>query len=215
MNRFVRLAAVAALALGLAGRAAPAAGLPSKPGPDPARYAGEYGRMKEPSWRGGFPNLRRFEVLAPSTGRDGKAKAYNCIAHTLRVYDRWVWPGGRVADFDRLYGEQGYRRVRGLDYRFRPDLEKVVLYAKTLPGGGSECTHGSRQLADGTWTSKLGAGPLIRHASPESVSGPSYGRPVAVYVRPRKVPAPGAAKPARPAPAKTNRADTLVASAAP
>src|SRR5260370_1013428 len=128
MNSFLRLAAVAALGLGLAGRSALAADLPSKPGPDPARYAVEYGRMKEPSWRGGFPKLGRFEVLAPSTVREDKSKGYNCIAHTLRIYNKWVWPGGRVADFDRLYGAHGYRRARGLDYRFQPELDKIVLY---------------------------------------------------------------------------------------
>ena len=36
---------------------------------------------------------------------------------------------------------------------------------------------------DGTWTSKLGDGPLIRHLRASSVAGPSSGHPIAVYSR--------------------------------
>jgi hypothetical protein len=159
-----------------------------KPGPKASLYAKEYSELSKAGWKNNFPNLGRYEVLAPSTGRDNVKDAYNCIAHTLRIYNRWVWPGQRVADFDKLYGEQGYRRVRTLDYRFNPKLDKIVLYAKRGKNGQIEVTHGSRQLADGTWTSKLGAGPLVRHATPEAVGGPSYGRPIAVYVKLRKTP---------------------------
>jgi hypothetical protein len=171
----------------LVGACLPGVASAAKPGPAVGRYAGEYAEMTRPSWKGGFPILGRYQVLAPSTGRENKKGAYNCIAHSLKIYDRWVWPGKRVADFDRLYGGHGYRRVRGLDYRFNPRLEKVVLYAKRDRAGQVECTHACRQLSDGTWTSKLGGGPLIRHASPDSVDGPSYGRPIAVYVRARRV----------------------------
>jgi hypothetical protein len=40
-------------------------------------------------------------------------------------------------------------------------------------------------MADGTWTSKLGKMAVIRHATPDSLDGPDYGQPVAVYVRKR------------------------------
>jgi hypothetical protein len=157
-----------------------------KPGPKPGVYARDYTELAKPAWKKDFPNLGRYEVLAPSTGRDNTKSAYNCIAHTLRIYNRWVWPGERVADFDKLYGEQGYKRIRKLDYRFNARLDKIVLYAKTGKNGQLVCTHGSRQLTDGTWTSKLGAGPLVRHSNPEAVGGPSYGQPIAVYVKVRK-----------------------------
>jgi hypothetical protein len=170
-----------------------AAELGPKPAPPRSRYAAEYREMTKPYWRRSFPNLgARYEVLAPSTGNKGKG-AYNCIAHTLRVYHVWVWPGSRVADFDRVYGRAGYRRVRGLDFSYQPKVDKVVLYAKVVKGR-VVCTHGSRQLADGTWTSKLGGGPLIRHATPNSVAGPSYGRPIAVYVKARRAVLPEPAK---------------------
>jgi hypothetical protein len=47
-------------------------------------------------------------------------------------------------------------------------------------------THAARQAPNGTWTSKLGRAPLIRHLTPEAVNctgADGYGRPVAVYVR--------------------------------
>jgi hypothetical protein len=204
MKRFA--SAVILATLSLVGLTLPALGssLPPKPGPAASKYAAEYRKMNEPYWKNGFPNLGRFEVLAPATGGEKVKGAYNCIAHTLKIYNRWVWPGKRIADFDRLYGQHGYRRSGTLDYRFQASVEKIVLYAKVYRDGKLECTHGARQLADGTWTSKLGGGPLIRHATPAAVGGPSYGRPVAVYVRPRRTPviAPtataGAAKPSTP-----------------
>ena len=127
-----------------------------------------------------FPRLgRNFEVRGSST------KTYNCIAWSLGIKDRWVWPGGTVNDFDRLYGEKGYKRVQKLDYRRQENVDKIVLYAKKGKDGKIEATHAARQLSDGSWSSKLGQLPLIRHLSPNDLNGPSYGTPVAVYVRTR------------------------------
>jgi hypothetical protein len=187
MSHFARKATVLLCVLALFGTGtARGEPLPQKPGPKAGKYAAEYREMTKPSWKTNFPNLGPYEVLAPSTGRENKKGAYNCIAHTLRIYSRWVWPGKKVADFDRLYNSHGYKRLRKVDYRFNPKLDKIVLYAKVLKNGQLECTHGARQLADGTWTSKLGGGPLIRHKTPAAVGGPSYGRPIAVYVKVRR-----------------------------
>jgi hypothetical protein len=203
MKSLLRLIAVALLTQALIGAGvARAAEVTRKPGPAAGKYTADYNEMNRASWKTSFPNLGNYEVLAPSTGRDPKKQTvYNCISHTLRIYHRWEWPGKNVTDFDRLYGQAGYKRVRKLDYSFDPAVEKIVLYAKVKADGTVECTHGAKQLADGTWTSKLGGGPLIRHATPVSVAGPSYGRPIAVYVRVRKVPVigPGQAKPTAPA----------------
>jgi hypothetical protein len=169
-----------------AGAALAASLPPPKPAPPSAEYEIEYRALEGRDWKTDFPRLgTRFDVLAPSTGRPGKKGAYNCIAHTLRIYDRWVWPGERVADFDQLYGKEGYRRSNRLDYAFDARTDKIVLYVKRVKGQ-VVCTHGCRQLADGTWTSKLGGGPLIRHLRPESVSGPAYGEPFAIFTRPRR-----------------------------
>jgi hypothetical protein len=134
--------------------------------------------LKSPS----FPNLTEdnFVGIGPSTQR------YNCIAWTLGIRDEWVWPGTRMEDFDRLYGEHGYTPLDTLDFAPREGFEKVVIYG--LPPKGTrreiEVTHGARIHADGQLTSKLGTNPLIRHQTADGVSGPSYGEPVRVYERP-------------------------------
>jgi hypothetical protein len=188
MKRTLRYAIMLALCvLPLAGAGA-AYGAPGRaPAASPReRFAEEYRLLASPSWRHDFPNLgSRFVVIGRSTGKYGTPGTYNCIAHTVGVHNQWVWPGDQVGDFDRLYGQYGYRRVRGLDYRVHPQLDKIVLYGKHQ-NGRVVCTHGSRQQRNGTWTSKLGAGPLIRHPGPGSVNGPSYGQPIAVYVRARR-----------------------------
>jgi hypothetical protein len=200
MKSLLRLLIVALVTFALTGAgAARAAETDPKPGPTAGKYTTDYSVLDHRTWKINFPNLTGAEVLAPSTGNDAKKnKVYNCISHTLRIYHKWVWPGTKVSDFDRLYGEAGYTRIRKLDYTYNPNIEKIVLYAKIHKDGRIECTHGAKQLADGTWTSKLGGGPLVRHKTPNSVAGPSYGKPIAVYVRTRKVPVinPTATKPA-------------------
>jgi hypothetical protein len=124
-----------------------------------------------------FPRLGGlYEVMGPST------KGYNCIAWSIGVTDRWVWPGETVADFDRLYGQEGYRRVKGLPLALEENRDRIVLYGKTVDGT-VKATHAARQLEDGSWSSKLGAAPLIRHLDARDVDGVAYGDPLAVYVR--------------------------------
>jgi hypothetical protein len=149
----------------------------------PTRF-GALNRVRYPTERalllrsGGFPRLgQNFEVLAPHTG------IFNCVAWSLGITDRWVWPGNSLADFDRTYGRHGYRRLRTLDYRRQPGIEKIVLFGQFKQGRALECTHAARQASDGTWTSKLGQLPLIRHLTPDALSGSSYGRPIAVFAR--------------------------------
>lgn len=140
--------------------------------------------LEAPAQHQAFPHLGHdYEVLGPAT------KIYNCIAWSIGVTDHWVWPGDRIEDFDRLYGQNGYRRIQGLDYSHRPDLDKIVLYASSKPNGRLVATHGARQLRDGSWSSKLGQLPLIRHLEPEDLDGNVYGVPVFVYVRPHRSPA--------------------------
>lgn len=200
MSRMILLLASLALV-----PAASAAGPARKPGPDPTSVAADYAELTRDNWRASFPHLGDHEVLSPSTGSNDKPGAYNCIAHSLRVYDRWVWPGTTVEEFDRLFYSHGFKRIGLLDYAFKGETEKVVLYAKFHGDGRIECTHAAKQLADGTWTSKLGSGPLIRHSSPDALAGPSYGQPAAVYVRARKTAKTTAAKKS---PANPSRAET-------
>ena len=83
-----------------------------------------------------------------------------------------------------MYAALGYKRSAGMNTALEPGKEKVVVYATKWPDGSfREVTHGAVQQADGTYTSKMGQGPLIRHLTPEALNGPGYGEPVAVYER--------------------------------
>ena len=62
--------------------------------------------------------------------------------------------------------------------------EKIVVYARNnLDGSIRVITHGAIQPLDGTYSNKLGQGPQIRHETPDDLTGPAYGEPVAVYVK--------------------------------
>ncbi|HEX8203560.1 MAG TPA: hypothetical protein VF590_24000 [Isosphaeraceae bacterium] len=133
-----------------------------------------------------YPNLGgEFEVLAPSSDR------YNCIAHSLGLHDRWLAPRtgtgtarNPLAWADRLYAKGGYARLPTPDTSLQPGQQKVVVYGYVNRNGTiREVRHAAIQDADGTWTSKLGHFALIRHPTPALVSGPLYGRPIAVYAR--------------------------------
>jgi hypothetical protein len=149
-----------------------------------ARLPQERRRLLAPSMRKSFPILRKnFEVLGLSTPK------YNCIAHSLGIHSRWVNPltgpaSAPLARMDAIYRARGYVRASTLDYRLEPGKQKVVVYATLRPDQRIKAvTHAARQAADGTWTSKLGKLALIRHLTPQALNGPTYGRPVAVYVR--------------------------------
>lgn len=160
---------------------------------DYTRYAEERRKLAGDK---SFPYLGTdFEVLGPSTGHVDQAPkgtvVYNCIAWTLGITSRWVWPAkpkmkATVKDFDELYGRAGYKRLDIRDTRFVPGQEKIMLYGKVGSSGAVNPTHGSRQETDGTWSSKLGGLALIKHRTPEAVAGPSYGDPIAVYARKAK-----------------------------
>lgn len=144
----------------------------------------------DPSWKAellrskSFPNLSedKFVGIGPSSQR------YNCIAWTLGVRDEWVWPGTRVEDFDALYAKQGYKPLSEVDLSHDPNMEKVVVYGHPPKDGKGaiEVTHGALMDEQGRLTSKIGTQPLIRHDSADDLTGPSYGQPVRVYVRPRE-----------------------------
>jgi hypothetical protein len=124
-----------------------------------------------------FPVLGgKYDVIGPATQK------YNCIAWSLGVTSRWVWPGTSLSAFDDLDSQFGYKRMSKMDFSVQPGVEKIVLYGK-YTDGKFEATHQAHQNPDGTWTSKLGKMALIRHNSPDSLDGPDYGKPVAVYYR--------------------------------
>jgi hypothetical protein len=87
---------------------------------------------------------------------------------------------------DALYQEHGFQRVPEMTFALDSGRGKVVLYALAADDGTiEEITHAAIQDPSGTWESKVGQGPLIRHVALEALSGPTYGEPVAVYLKQR------------------------------
>ena len=134
-----------------------------------------------------FPKLKSdhdFKVTSPYN------PDYNCIAWAYHHDDRWMWPGGQelkicdgfhywpdgvedssdVSAFIKAFEKTGYAICDNCD--FEEGYRKIALYVKP---GTTECTHASRQLSNGKWTSKLGYSNDIQHGSPYSIEGDVYG----------------------------------------
>ncbi len=139
--------------------------------------------MAHPDVRQALPHLRpgTYAIVSAQTRR------YNAYSHVIGDYSRWTDPGDKVSEMDGLFRRHGYIRVQGMpvapDYR----VDKIVLYGQRGRDGAITATSAARVERIG-YTTKLGAGPLIWHARLESLSGPLYGQPVHVYVRPRQAP---------------------------
>jgi hypothetical protein len=153
---------------------------------DLTRFPEERRFFEEDEGRLLFPNLGdTFEVLGHSTMN------YNCIAHSLGNANDWINPqtgppADPLAPLGQLYQDIGYARSVSIDGSLAAGTMKVALYALINEQDTiEEITHAAIQDADGTWTSKIGGGPLIRHATPEALHGPAYGKVVAVFVKPR------------------------------
>lgn len=144
--------------------------------------------MIDPELERSFPRLRGafYQVTSPRT------PGYNCIAWAAGDTSRWWWPDEfglyywpdtvpRHSTLDALiqaFGTLGFEVCK--DSGVEAGWEKVAIYAKN---DGSP-THAARQLADGTWTSKLGPSEDINHAELEHLNGQVYGSPVLFLHRP-------------------------------
>lgn len=134
-----------------------------------------------------FPNLtsdRYFKITSRNT------PVYNCIAWAYGISNRWMWPNTGytryldgvdywpseeimscdVKNFIAAFELKGYKLCN--DASFEEGYRKIVLYVNP---GTTECTHAARQLTNGAWTSKLGAGNDIQHGTPQSIEGVNYG----------------------------------------
>jgi hypothetical protein len=138
---------------------------------------------------GSFPRLdpanRNWRAVSPNS------PAYNCIAWAVGDTHHWwqptigggfYWPDAAplepTVDAYRIALEtQGFAVCISGD--LEPGYEKVALFAV----GGTDPTHAARQLPNGQWTSKLGQGIDIDHASPEDVGGGRYGEIVLFLMR--------------------------------
>ncbi len=133
----------------------------------------------------------RYEVLGSFTNgpRYGVAGTYNCIAWTVGNVGQWVWnpqwQTGNATSMSAMYQSLGYSRTSAGNTGLQLGFQKVAVYATFGARGGISITHGALQMSDGTWTSKMGQTPLVRHETANSVAGNQgvYGSVVAVFVR--------------------------------
>lgn len=112
------------------------------------------------TYKGLFPKLDVDAAVVT----DGDTPVYNCLAWTLGITDRWIWPGASAADFDRLYGQYGYRRANN-----GPIAAWGQTQSQMTHGCISGSSHGPR------WESKLGRLLRIQHGLSE-LEGAAYGK---------------------------------------
>jgi hypothetical protein len=119
---------------------------------------------------------------------------YNCIAWAAEDVSAWWWP---VPEVHGYYWPPGVSRdvtvpsfikaFEMLGYHafpsdaLEPGIEKVAIYADA----DSVPTHAARQLASGSWTSKLGQQVDIEHTTLAALEGGIYGQVVQIMCRPR------------------------------
>lgn len=125
-------------------------------------------------FRAYFPNLN----VALAAVTDNATQAYNCIAWTVGITNRWIWPGSSLAHFDTFY--QGFGFVRSGN---GPVAVWGHSTAGMTHGSVSGPKHGPR------WESKCGGDLRIQHGLNE-LTGGLYGRVLAFYSQSRTVPAP-------------------------
>jgi len=121
-----------------------------------------------------FPNLDVDQAIV--TGE--VSRVYNCLAWTLGVVDRWLWPGSSINDFDALYHGFGYVRANDGPIAVWGHSTSNMTHG-CISGAG----HGPR------WESKCGGDLRIQHGLNE-LAGGSYGRVLAFYRRNRLLEAP-------------------------
>jgi hypothetical protein len=115
-----------------------------------------------------FPNVP-IEIAGRRT------KAYNCIAYSIGVTDRWVWnevdlnENGEASfsEFVKFYYMHGYKPTS--------DAEKaaIAMYGETN-GLQVAVRHAARKVGK-FWESKMGQGDTLRHREAEVFNGTSYG----------------------------------------
>ncbi len=134
-----------------------------------------------------FPNSKAspFEITSPSSG------VYNCIAWALERTDEFFWPRRMrgfywphsiplketLAAFQKLFEEAGYEICQHGE--LESGFQKVAIFAEN-----DRPTHAARQLANGFWTSKIGAWVDVQHTL-QAMEGGFYGD-VAMFLK-RKI----------------------------
>jgi hypothetical protein len=133
--------------------------------------------VEQQRFRGYFPNLNVSQAVVT----DNASTAYNCIAWTLGITNRWIWPGSSLAQFDLFYRAYGLTRSgHGPIATWGHSTSSMTHGCISGPG------HGPR------WESKCGGDLRIQHGLNE-LTGSLYGRVLAFYSKARSLPAPLAA----------------------
>lgn len=122
-----------------------------------------------------FPRLTpaNHRVTSPAT------IDYNCVAWAAGDTSRWwqpdvFWPAPASAsacDLPTLidaFREIGFELCD--DLSLEPDFEKIALY-----GDSTYYLHAAKQLANGNWSSKLGADVDIEHDTVDDIAHGAYG----------------------------------------
>jgi len=144
-----------------------------------------------------FPRLKEG-VYSVTSCEDTQ---YNCVAWAASdIVDWWepvqgthygrpiFWPTSRLLDYSvsnytDAFATLGYEDS-GNGY-LEPGWEKIAILAEECSPGVYEVTHVARQVASGTWTSKLGSAEDIAHLNVTDVCGPEYGAVVRFMKRRR------------------------------
>ena len=130
-----------------------------------------------------FPRLsgEKFEIVAQPSNR------YNCIAYAAGDTNAWwshrenrYWPdhatrSDSIESLKKVFAVLGFQQCQ--DSHVEDGYQKIALYEQQ-----GLWTHAAVQTPAGRWRSKMGAGPVIEHLSPESLSGGKYGAPT-VHMR--------------------------------
>lgn len=142
-----------------------------------------------------FPKLKTDTEFKVTSKEDER---YNCIAWAYNINNRWMWPNTgdcpfidgvhywpsneimepTVENFIKAFRLKGYEVCD--NFRHEEGYQKVALYA--IPGTNI-CTHASRELANGKWTSKLGQIQDIQHGDPTTIENDGYGKVCCIMKR--------------------------------
>lgn len=154
-------------------------------GGEPPPYSGRHPRRLTARLRKLFPDLSPNEWAVTSSA----AWWYNCMAWSVGDTARWwdhqfgnQWPENtpRSPNLDAYvaaFEAMGY--IAGSDASLEDGVEKIALYADA----NGLWTHVTKQLPDGSWSSKLGKLEDIRHDELEALSS-QYGDVAEILARP-------------------------------
>jgi hypothetical protein len=145
-----------------------------------------WGTMRDLDLEADCPGLLtgQYEIKSP---RDTK---YNCVAFAVGDtkhfwYDAGItgyyWPPGTpsadtLEGWIKVFADHGYQDAA--DDSLEPEYEKIAIYATH-----ETPEHVARQKASGVWTSKMGRGHDIDHATLAALEGETMGKVIKIMKR--------------------------------